>query len=95
MGPVDWRRRRGVDGSCRASPRRRSLIGEETGNIAHELHRLIEAATLAGGDLDEIEERLITPAPLDEDDRAALWLYAEAPLARRREPAHEPSLPVG
>lgn len=43
-----------------------------------ELCRQIADATLAGADLRAIEEAVVDRAPVDEDVRAALWLYAEA-----------------
>ena len=33
-----------------------------------------------GGSLAEVEEEIIDPAPLSEEQRAALWLYASATL---------------
>jgi hypothetical protein len=41
------------------------------------LRREIDAAVLAGRSIDEIE-----PCALDDDARAALWLYADGSLAR-------------
>jgi hypothetical protein len=48
-----------------------------------ELQRTIAQAVLAGASVAEIEEALIDPAPLDEEHKAALWLYAEALRERR------------
>lgn len=48
------------------------------------LQRQIARAVRAGVGVDEIEELMIDPAPVDEDQKAALWLYAEA-LAYRRD----------
>jgi len=42
-----------------------------------ELQRLIAQAVLAGADLATIEREIVECSPLDEDQRAALWLYAE------------------
>jgi hypothetical protein len=56
---------------------------------------LIEQAVNAGVDLDEIEERIINAAPVDEEWRAALWLYAEALGARHGQPLPARFLPVG
>ena len=42
------------------------------------LQDTIVAAVLAGADLDAIEEEIIDRAPLDEEQKSALWLYAEA-----------------
>ena len=42
------------------------------------LQRQIARAVRAGVELDEIEELIIDPAPVDEERKAALWLYAEA-----------------
>jgi len=49
------------------------------------LHRQITRAVQAGIELDEIEELIIDPAPVDEEMKAALWLYAEALDGRRQE----------
>ena len=42
------------------------------------LQRQIARAVRAGIELDEIEELIIDPASVDEEQKAALWLYAEA-----------------
>jgi len=47
--------------------------------------RRIALAVAAGAELEEIEATIIDPAPVDEDQKAALWLYAEALEQRRRE----------
>ena len=60
-----------------------------------ELQRLIEQAVRAGADLDQIEREIVTPAPFDEEQQAALWLYAEALHARRSDSIAETVLPVG
>ena len=46
------------------------------------LHRQISQAVLAGQDIDEIELNIIDSAPIAEDEKSALWLYAQA-LAER------------
>lgn len=56
---------------------------------------LIEQAVNAGVDLDEIEETIINAVPVDEERRAALWLYAEALWARHRQPLPDAVLRVG
>jgi hypothetical protein len=43
-----------------------------------ELHRQIADAVLAGARVDAIEQAIIDPAPLDEEHKSALWLYAQA-----------------
>jgi hypothetical protein len=51
--------------------------------------RIIQAVT-AGKDLDTIEQTIIDPAPMEEDEKAALWLFAQAVREREsltREPA--------
>jgi hypothetical protein len=50
-----------------------------------ELQRRIAVAVLADADLDAIEATIINPAPLDEEQKSALWLYAEALFERRRD----------
>ena len=47
--------------------------------------RLVAQAILAGADLATIEKELIERSPLAEEQRAALWLYAEALQDRGRE----------
>lgn len=42
------------------------------------LQQEIAAEVTAGMAIDEIEDRLIAPAPLPEDQQAALWLYGWA-----------------
>ena len=41
-----------------------------------ELQDRIRSLIRTGMDLPEIEDELITPSALDEEQRAALWLYA-------------------
>jgi len=43
-----------------------------------ELQHQIEAAALSGANCDVIEESIIDPAQLDEEEKSALWLYAYA-----------------
>ena len=51
--------------------------------IVSELHRQIADAVLAGARIDAIEEAIIDPAPVDEEHKSALWLYAQALQERR------------
>lgn len=46
----------------------------------------IDQMVLAGVTLEEIEEQLIDHAPVGEDMRAALWLYAWGCIERQRPP---------
>ena len=41
------------------------------------LQQQIAQAVRAGLETDEIEQLVIAPAPLDEEEKAALWLFAE------------------
>ena len=54
--------------------------------VTSELHRQIAHAVRAGLDLNEIEQDIIESAPIAEDEKSALWLYAqvlsERPLRR-------------
>jgi hypothetical protein len=59
--------------------------------MVSELHRRIAAAVRAGTSLDRIEDAIIDPADLEDDDKAALWLYAEA-LEERHVGEREPTL---
>ena len=43
-----------------------------------ELQRRVSDAVLAGSTLDVIERTIINRAVIDEEQRAALWLYANA-----------------
>jgi hypothetical protein len=45
-----------------------------------ELRRVIAEAAVAGTSLDTIEKEIIDRCPLDDEQQAALWLYAEALL---------------
>ena len=47
------------------------------------LQRQIAHAVLDGVDLEKIEAEIIDVAPIGEDQRAALWLYADALTERR------------
>jgi len=53
-----------------------------------ELQRTIAGAVEAGAELDAIENEIINPAPIDEDQKSALWLYAE--VLTDRFPTHKP-----
>ena len=46
------------------------------------LRREIDAAVAAGRSLDEIEGEVIGPCALNDEARAALWLYADGCLSR-------------
>jgi len=48
-----------------------------------DLQHQIEAAALSGAECDAIEESIIDPAQLDEEEKSALWLYAHALTDRR------------
>jgi hypothetical protein len=56
--------------------------------MASELHGQIAQAVRDGTDIDDIEQSLIDPAPIAEDEKSALWLYAQAlherPAGRRQ-----------
>ena len=56
-----------------------------------ELHHQIVEAVRTGAQLDAIDDALIEPARLDEEEKAALWLYAEA-LRDQGPPEREPAL---
>jgi hypothetical protein len=53
--------------------------------MALELERVIAKAVLDGVSLDRIEEEIIDRARIEEDERAALWLYADALLEQHTE----------
>jgi hypothetical protein len=62
--------------------------------MVSEFLRQIADALLAGAGVDAIEETIIDPAPLDEEQKSVLWLYAQTLQERRsvgmlaeREPA--------
>ena len=66
--------------------------------IVSELQRQIAHALLAGAGVDAIAEAIIDPAPLDEEHKSALWLYAHALQERRSDrllPARELALNDG
>ena len=46
------------------------------------LRREIDEAVLAGRSIADIETEVIAPCALDEEARAALWLYADGSLSR-------------
>jgi hypothetical protein len=46
------------------------------------LRREIDEAVLAGRSIAQIETDVIAPCALDDEARAALWLYADGSLAR-------------
>ncbi len=54
------------------------------------LRREIDEAVLAGRSIGQIETEVIAPCALDDEARAALWLYADGRLSR----AAAGSLPV-
>ena len=51
--------------------------------MVSELLRQIANAVLAGAGIDAIDEAIIDPAPVDEEQKAVLWLYAQALQERR------------
>ena len=51
---------------------------------SRELRELIDELVDDGASLQQIESDIIEPAPLGEDARDALWLYAWGSLERRR-----------
>jgi len=53
--------------------------------MVSELHQQIAVAVLTGAECDVIEESIIGPVQLDEEQKAALWLYAHALTDRRNE----------
>jgi hypothetical protein len=58
--------------------------------MVSDVQRRVIDAVRGGAPLVEIESRIIEPAYLGEDEKAALWLYAEALQelrVREREPA--------
>ena len=66
--------------------------------MVSELLRQIADAVLAGAGVDAVDAVIIDPAPLDEEQKSVLWLYAQALQERRsvgmlaeREPALNPS----
>jgi hypothetical protein len=58
--------------------------------MVFELQRRILQAAWEGTDLDDIERTIIDVAPLSEEEKSALWLYAQVRVERPagvREPA--------
>jgi hypothetical protein len=53
--------------------------------MVSELLRQIAVAVLSGSECDVIEESIIDPVQLDEEQKSALWLYAHALTERRSE----------
>ena len=51
--------------------------------MVSELVRQIAEMVLAGAGVDAIEEAIIDPAPLDEEQKSVLWLYAQTLQERR------------
>ena len=58
------------------------------------LRREIDAAVVAGRSIDEIEAEVITPCALNDEARAALWLYASGCLGRAAA-GHPPKVLTG
>jgi hypothetical protein len=56
---------------------------EKKGMMVSELLRQIADAGRAGAGVDAIDEAIIDPAPLDEEQESVLWLYAQALQERR------------
>lgn len=52
--------------------------------MVSELLSQIADMLLAGAGVDAIEETIIDPAPLDEEQKSVLWLYAQALQEQRR-----------
>jgi hypothetical protein len=50
-----------------------------------DLHHQIAAAVVSGAECDAIEESIIDPAQLNEEEKSVLWLYAHALTERRSE----------
>ena len=59
--------------------------------MATQEQRRIIQAVKAGMDLAAIERTIIDPSSVEEDEKAALWLLAEA-LRERATPTREPAL---
>jgi hypothetical protein len=59
--------------------------------MAKQLQKRIIQAVKTGTDLATIEETIIDPAPVEEDEKAALWLLAQA-LRERDRPTRQPAL---
>ena len=50
-----------------------------------EMRFLIHSATSDGDPLDAIEREMIEPAPLSDDEKSGLWLYAWSGAGLRRD----------
>ncbi|MFL5824266.1 MAG: hypothetical protein ACJ764_12595 [Solirubrobacteraceae bacterium] len=46
--------------------------------MVSDLQRQIAVAVRDGNHIDDIEQTIIDPAPIAEDEQSALWLYAQA-----------------
>ena len=68
---------------CRQGAAEQQGIGR--GVVSSDLHRQIAHAVRTGLDLDEIEQDIIEPAPIAEDEKSALWLYAQVLSERPRQ----------
>jgi hypothetical protein len=65
-------------------------MSTQEGMMVSELQKRIRQAALEGTELEDIERTIIDAAPLPEEEKSALWLYAHARLERplgEREPA--------
>jgi hypothetical protein len=60
-----------------------------------ELLRAIEQRADAGQSLDQIEAQVVRDAPLDEDRRSALWLYAWSRLEAPSRPHEQRPAVIG
>ena len=56
--------------------------------VISDLHRQIAHAVRAGLDLNDIEQEIIEPAAIAEDEKSALWLYAQVLSERPRRSEH-------
>jgi hypothetical protein len=61
------------------------------GTMVSELHQRIRLAALAGHELDDIERTIIDAAPISEEEKSAMWLYAQVRVER---PSEEPAIPA-
>jgi hypothetical protein len=52
--------------------------------MTEDLQHQTAHATLAGASFDEIQHAIIDPAPLDEEEKSAVWLYAAVLRERPR-----------
>lgn len=77
----------------RRAPAAALAVGEGRNRrvMATQLQQRIIQAVKAGMDLDAIEETIIDPASVEEDEKAALWLYAQA-LRERGSLIRQPAL---